>query len=941
MAEGGDVQYVVLAVDGSGNPLATQPGGTVEVSVTDVTTDGNTDYTNPDGTDVVSPIVATIGTAFTIDAVDDVLAENVETFNLSLVDDSWSQNDTYEAVTYQGTVETTITDDSDNAFTLQLFAVTQGEGGPVYSQANSMAEGGDVDYVVMAVDAQGVPLATQPSGTVTVNVGAQGDSALPVDDYTSNATVLATIGTAFSISAVDDVLAENTETFNLSLAQDSWSNDSTYENVVYQGTVETTITDEDVAPTIETSSINVSEEGLLDGIPDASGTIDTTDLAVHSGTIAITGNGTALLTAELSLIGLPTTITSGGELITWDYDGSNHAVILGEAGGDTIIQITLNDGSTAVNVAGVVPDSSLDYEVALLGPVDHQGIDVEDTLSFNVGVTLSDGVNPVDSGTIGITIEDDMPTANGAEDSTTFNHGDYAFIVTENLNVEFGADGFGNYAFTGFTDGDSGEVTANGSTSTMTVGGIPVLLSGAGTNILTGTADGDTVFTVTLNDAGTYTLDMVKTLDSPATFNVDDLGGLGISGGNITDYVVGSGTDTYSDDILITAVQPGGTVNTANDDIGTGSQWIVPATGLKFEFVEDIQSDSHNSGPRTLTGVQLGLADVKGGDTQTNVLISLYDDTDNIIETLSEFNSVVTAISYMSGGILVTFDSPSEIAQAISNESIKFITDYEVIGKDSSVDVSGIVVYNVDENTDVGITTNTGFDSAEFVNHDGSDFSVNGISGAFITNEPVSFDAMFTATDGDGDTVKDTFTMNLNPVIDGSDQADTLTGGDANELLRGFGGDDIIDGGAGADTIDAGDGDDTIVFDAADSHVDGEGGFDTLLVAETTGALDFSNVDNVEKIDMNNDGTDQVITLSLDQVLSMTDENNVLHITGENDGVNVDSVNLTGVDTGGWTNDGGGLFTNVADDTIHVTIAPLDDGVDITVDVDDGSSFVV
>ena len=528
----------------------------------------------------------------------------------------------------------------------------------------------------------------------------------------------------------------------------------------------------DYTPEGGTTYATVDDDGLAGGIP--GGIDDYTDTnadgdnneATFSGTLQHTigsdGYGTVTFADMDTLTGMV-----GTETVTYIWIGDTLTATV--TGGD-------RDGTNLFTVQ-VTADTGA-YKVTLLNNVLHESLDgstgdnMENDAAAALTYTVMDADGSEATGTLNVTFDDDMPIATGALDSTTFNHGDDAFIVTENLNVEFGADGFGNYAFTGFTDGDSGEVTANGSTSTMTVGGIPVLLSGAGTNILTGTADGDTVFTVTLNDAGTYTLDMVKTLDSPATFNVDDLGGLGISGGNSTYYVVGSGTDTYSDDILITAVQPGGTVNTANDDIGTGSQWINPMTGLKFEFVEDIQSDSSYLGPpRTLTGVQLGVADVKGGDTQTNVLISLYDGTDNnIIGTPSEFNSVVTAISYMSGGILVTFDSPSEIAQAISNGNIEFITDYEVTnGKDGSVLVSGIVVNSVDQNTDVGITTNTGFDSAEFVNHDGSDFSVNGISGAFITNEPVSFDAMFTATDGDGDTVEDTFTMNLNPVIDGSD----------------------------------------------------------------------------------------------------------------------------------------------------------------------------
>jgi Ca2+-binding RTX toxin-like protein len=342
----------------------------------------------------------------------------------------------------------------------------------------------------------------------------------------------------------------------------------------------------------------------------------------------------------------------------------------------------------------------------------------------------------------------------------------------------------------------------------MTSGGIPVLLSGEGTNVLTGTAGGATIFTVTLNDGGTYTLDMVGTLDSPAQFNVGALGDLGISGGNGALFIVGSGTaGTSEDDILISSVQPGGTINTSNADIGTDNQWIDPNKGVKFEFVENIDVNGGYENTRTLTGAQVQLATVKGGATQTNVLIALYAAEENIIEDLTEFNAVVTSINYTSGGVEISLDSPSEIAQALSDGDIQIALNYDVGGNL----VSGIVVNNVDEGTSVGITANTGFDTVDIVNYEGPDFSVNGISGAYITNAPVSFDASFTATDGDGDvTTVDTFTMSLNPVIDGSDQADSLTGSAADELLRGFEGNDILVGGEGDDILFGGEGDDTL-----------------------------------------------------------------------------------------------------------------------------------
>nr|WP_320192297.1 retention module-containing protein [uncultured Desulfobacter sp.] len=163
--------------------------------------------------------------------------------------------------------------------------------------------------------------------------------------------------------------------------------------------------------------------------------------------------------------------------------------------------------------------------------------------------------------------------------------------------------------------------------------------------------------------------------------------------------------------------------------------------------------------------------------------------------------------------------------------------------------------------------------------------------------------------------------------INGHDGDDIIYGRDSGDDIFGGDGDDIIYGQEGDDNIDAGSGNDI---------VDGGSGFDTLIVTSET-ELDFSNINNIESIDLNRDGGDQTITLSLDQVLDMTDEDNTLQITGEAG----DSVALTGVESGDWTHEGNGLFTNVADNTILVTIEAADDEVDIDVDVDNGDSFQI
>jgi hypothetical protein len=102
--------------------------------------------------------------------------------------------------------------------------------------------------VVLAVDGDGTPLdpSLQPGGTVDVAV-ADG-TATRTDDYSTDATRTVTVGSTFTIAAVSDEDVEENETFTLSLEDGTWSNDGDYEEVVYQGTVTTTILDDDIPP---------------------------------------------------------------------------------------------------------------------------------------------------------------------------------------------------------------------------------------------------------------------------------------------------------------------------------------------------------------------------------------------------------------------------------------------------------------------------------------------------------------------------------------------------------------------------------------------------------------------------------------------------------------------------------------------------------------------
>ncbi|ATJ82594.1 retention module-containing protein [Halomonas beimenensis] len=422
-----------------------------------------------------------------------------------------------------------------------------------------------------------------------------------------------------------------------------------------------------------------------------------------------------------------------------------------------------------------------------------------DTLSDTLGVSVTGAGGSSASGTLTIDIVDDVPTVNGADASKTFNYTGY--IAVGALDYATGADELGGLVFRGFEDGNQGGLSDG--TTLMSSDGNPVYWFGEGTDTLVGKLEsGEEVFTASLNGDGSYSLTVHQGIDAISQFGIVDIGDIGISGGNGESFIVGAGSPETDDDVLVTAVQLGGTINTSAGDIGTDSQWVEPSTGIRFEFVTDIQSDGSHDGARVLTGAAVDIADVKGGATQTNVLLALYEAGSALFSSQSELLDTVSAIRYVSDGQLIELEGAADIQAALDSGSLHFVTDYTVSGKGGDYLVSGLVIDGVDEHSSVGIATDQGFDTLEVVNHESAWFAVNGLDGAAITHEPVDIGFDYAVLDGDGDeTDSANFTVTLDPSLVGSDGNDVLTGSDFDELLLGAEGNDTLEGGLGADVF--------------------------------------------------------------------------------------------------------------------------------------------
>ncbi|HDY7459779.1 TPA: type I secretion C-terminal target domain-containing protein [Vibrio vulnificus] len=149
----------------------------------------------------------------------------------------------------------------------------------------------------------------------------------------------------------------------------------------------------------------VSEEGLVGGIVDNTGDMDSTNAVVSRGKITINDIDSDKL--EVSLRG-PDGLTSGGKEISWDWD-ENSQKLVGYTG-------TLNgEGYNAiVEVQLVSPNEDgkgdWTYELTLKAPIDHPVEGVEDSLLIQLDVTVSDGQTTMDT-KLNVTIEDDAPIA--------------------------------------------------------------------------------------------------------------------------------------------------------------------------------------------------------------------------------------------------------------------------------------------------------------------------------------------------------------------------------------------------------------------------------------------------------------------------------------------------------------------------------------------------
>jgi VCBS repeat-containing protein len=664
--DAGSITYTVTLTNGDGLPFAptAAAGETFDFTLTDGTTvsvvvaqgasSGSTTL-NWDG--VASDFVSLPDADVLVDSTTIALDGSISATN----------NSGYENLVTAGTSSHTI-DDSIDTVTLKVIAVDADGNALADPTANSGAEGASLFYKVVVVDAAGTVLTNLDGVNVDVSFANLGTTTAA--DYTPSSTSVE-IGAVFSAALVDDIIADSGEQYTVGLVGGQTITQSVFEDITLDnGVVTSTITDNDTTPTIGDGTFAVSEEGLNNisesevGLPDntaGSGFSDTTNAATETGTLAITGNGTAALTASITLTSLTAGLTSEGNPITWAYDGTNEAIVIGSTVDGDVIRISLNGGSTEVNATGVTPPATLGYTVELLQPVDHLDNTVEDDLDLQFNVAITDGANtPIDTGLVTVTIEDDAPEMTG----------DVVTIVPGGANVSgdvvalFGGDGPGSLAL---------NITTGA--TVQTVEGEDLFLDGEllswtvstdGLTATAATASGTTGFVLAMDASGTFTVENIASgiFATESDFLAFPAPG-DLTPGNAEIYGI-SDIGGSAVDVILQGFA-GATVSTVNNSTAGfavgGGQSIDAGDRLVFSFHNNLAvpngSDYLAAIPNGLdtglvTGFQFEIGRVQGAASNTaDFSIVAYDQAGNLIDS----SDITLSTNSATEGTMVEFTS--------------------------------------------------------------------------------------------------------------------------------------------------------------------------------------------------------------------------------------------------------------------------------------------
>ncbi|KDD15907.1 retention module-containing protein [Bordetella bronchiseptica] len=366
----------------------------------------------------------------------------------------------------------------------------------------------------------------------------------------------------------------------------------------------------------------VYEAGLDNPADDRETTSGTITVSASDGISSVTIGGQTFTVAQLSgdLSSLPTIDTTEGTLTITGYTPSADG-----KSADITFSYTLNEAQTHSQPGN-------------------------DTITDNIGVTVTGNGDSETSSSFNITIVDDVPTFQTVTDTVLANEAGQT--QTGTLEFESGADGVGSLNITNITGLPSDWTTS--------------ALNNASVNIFS--PDGTHVFTVTLNTDGTYTVEQLAT--RPGTTESVNMGSQ-ITNSPQASYDFGIASVT----VLHSNQQgqfngKGSNVPNVSHEFGIGNTWF--EGGESFQMTFESPMLNFNFGIATVNNpgsVKVTLFDgvntlvltvpVNAGDTSLSITQAQIEDAAAALNPPISFGEFTTATLEGVGGLKVSLTTLS------------------------------------------------------------------------------------------------------------------------------------------------------------------------------------------------------------------------------------------------------------------------------------------
>ncbi|APW64754.1 hypothetical protein LPB137_02285 [Poseidonibacter parvus] len=561
-------------------------------------------------------------------------------------------------------------------------------------------------------------------------------------------------------------------------------------------------------------------------------------------------------------------LTQNGNTIYYYLDNNSHILTAstsnsegGISSSNTIFTNTINNPTSA--------NSSYTFE--LKDSIDHASANGENikALDFNIVATEDNGYTTTDSFTVSVT--DDVPTIFDVEDSV--------FIGPKTTNLILVLDASGSMQWDFSQNSGSSNVRMNAMKDAAKamidgyeeLGKVNVMITSfGGANIITYTANGSMTNTQNSWDGTGESI----WLDSDTAKNKigDNSNGIQAGGGTQYKEAMDNTSDAY-----ISSANAG---NNPDSDFtyvyfmsdGEPNEGHEPQLSTKWDDLINRAEIDAVDGVAISQAVNVDNLEIVAGTDDSNVLginsgkgeaYSVTTAAEMQVKLLSETTITITGSVFSDGtlpGIGAGADEAYVTSIVIGNKTYSYDGNL-IIDESNNTIGSGSIMTDInttltDGTNGIGSKITLDFKTGEY------SYTVN----SSLSGKEYSESLSTSVIDRDGDSITKDIILKVNT-------SKTGTGGN-----------------------------DTMLFDDTQA-LDFLAGNDSLVLDNGIN-LDFdtknATINNVEKIDLNSNGNHNITNLGIQDVIDMTDSNNILQILGNSQ----DSVNLKNGDGGNWVDTG-------------------------------------